>query len=1330
VTRGQGRQWQVGDVILDLYEVLDAVHSGGMGVVHRVRHRGWNIDLAVKTPRPRAVASPRARRHFEEEAGTWVDLGLHPHTVNCAYVRTLDGLPRVFAEWVDGGSLADAVAGGRLYEGGPGAALARVLDVAVQTAWGLRHAHDSGLVHQDVKPANVMLEPDATAKVTDFGLARALPEAGPADAEPGGGAGPSGGAGGVTYAGMTRAYRSPEQAAAAAGRRDVRLTPATDVWSWALTVLTMFAGRVPAPSGEAGAEALELLLATGPDDPRPPAVPPAVAGLLRQCLVASPAARPQLGELARVLADLYGELTGTPYPRPVPRAAALLADGLSNQALSMLDLGRPREAVALWGRAVTADPGHLLARYNQGLHLWRTAAVTDQELLATVAAARDPDGDGRSVERLLGFVHLERGDPERSATLLRAAAGEDRAAAEAAEALAEAERRPGLRPVLLTDGVDLVTAVAVSADGRRVLSGDHDGRLRLWDAEHARCLRELTARGARVTALAVDAAATVALVGREQGPPERWDLVRGERLPLPGEPPGDTAGGRPGDAPDAQAGDAAAHGTAGPPAQAAGDVAGAGTAAAGDGGPDPAQGAAVTAVAVSGDGADAAAGHEDGGVRLWFLAGGRAPLRVRAHAGAVRTLALDAAGAVALSAASSMSRDQAIAVWDTASGRRGATLAQPADERGGPAWGSFRYDGAFSPDAGHALQIWDEGPMVLWDRAAGRAVAGPPHHLRHVGVSALAPGGALAVVGAGGAPARVWEPRTGRCLHTFGADAPAGGDPGPVSARAAGDAAGAAGATDAADGRDGADGPGGSGAPSGSSGSSGPDAPDGSGAPDGPGTVGGPGPADGADGVGDTTYLRCAAVSGDGRTAVLGLDGAIRVQPMPVPGYRAPWAYARPRAASEVAGHEARFRARMAQAREFVAAERYGRAARSLRAAEAVPGFARHPDLRDAWRLVGRHGRRAGLRGAWPLFDLDGQGMFPDPLVLAAGREGAYFATVRLGGPVDAWDAADGRLLHEYTWDVGSAGALHLTADDTVAVVHDDVHRTVHLLDLVADCAYPLSTTGRVSATAVSPEVNCVLTGEIDGRLRWCDMEIRRERRTVDARWDEVPAHRLAVAAVALGEEARFGASRAATRTDVSESWYPHDDELCLWSLDTGERVWRQDGRPPGLSLAFSPDSGTLFEYGAQGLWAFDVPTGRPLYAVDGVNNHHVLAVTRDSSRAVTADHRSLTVFDTATGRVLRSIADAGETLALALSHDGRYAVAGVRGRRLRVWDLASGRLLRTLEGHRGDVHTLVLSTDGHRLVSGDSHGTVRGWELAWDFDVQDGEGDGPEGRG
>src|SRR5690349_13815555 len=123
--------WQPGDVVLGLYEVRDVLR-GGMGVVHRVRHRGWRIDLAVKTPRPELLGSAAAVRRFEAEASTWVELGLHPHTVNCVYVRTVDGLPRVFAEWVDGGSLAEAVADGRLYAGGPRAALGRLLDVAVQ----------------------------------------------------------------------------------------------------------------------------------------------------------------------------------------------------------------------------------------------------------------------------------------------------------------------------------------------------------------------------------------------------------------------------------------------------------------------------------------------------------------------------------------------------------------------------------------------------------------------------------------------------------------------------------------------------------------------------------------------------------------------------------------------------------------------------------------------------------------------------------------------------------------------------------------------------------------------------------------------------------------------------------------------------------------------------------------------------------------------------------------------------------------------------------------------------------------------------------------------
>ena len=85
--------WRVGEVIDGLYEVRQVITSGGMGVVHRVHHRGWNMDLAVKTPRPELVSSPGRVADFETEAQTWVGLGLHPHVVSCVYVRRLDGPP-------------------------------------------------------------------------------------------------------------------------------------------------------------------------------------------------------------------------------------------------------------------------------------------------------------------------------------------------------------------------------------------------------------------------------------------------------------------------------------------------------------------------------------------------------------------------------------------------------------------------------------------------------------------------------------------------------------------------------------------------------------------------------------------------------------------------------------------------------------------------------------------------------------------------------------------------------------------------------------------------------------------------------------------------------------------------------------------------------------------------------------------------------------------------------------------------------------------------------------------------------------------------------------
>ena len=171
-----GGTWRIGEVVDGRYQVLQVHRTGGMGLVYRVRHLEWRTDLAVKCPRAELFETEAQRERFVAEAEIWVSLGLHPNVCGCHYVRVLDGLPRVFAEYVPGGSLRDWIDDRRLYAGGQAVALARMLDVAVQFSRGLVHAHGRGLVHQDVKPGNVLLDVTAdgiVAKVTDFGLARA-----------------------------------------------------------------------------------------------------------------------------------------------------------------------------------------------------------------------------------------------------------------------------------------------------------------------------------------------------------------------------------------------------------------------------------------------------------------------------------------------------------------------------------------------------------------------------------------------------------------------------------------------------------------------------------------------------------------------------------------------------------------------------------------------------------------------------------------------------------------------------------------------------------------------------------------------------------------------------------------------------------------------------------------------------------------------------------------------------------------------------------------------------------------------------------------------------
>ena len=285
-------------------------------------------------------------------------------------MRRLEGIPRVFAEYVDGGTLGDAIRTRRLLT------LDTILDAAVQFAWGLHDAHEQGLVHRDVKPANVMMTAEGVAMVTDFGLAGA--RIAPAPVAFGSGDTTALAAGG---GGGTPAYMSPEQWA---GKP---LSRRTDVWSWGLSVLEAFLGQRTWQVGPAASKVLEEAVVEEPPAGLPP-IPPAVIALLRRCFTTEPEGRPHtMAEAADALIAVYEGETGRPYPRTKPTAGRQTAATLNNRAVSLLDLGRG-DPDALWTKALAAEPQHLESTYNQALHAWMQGRAGDTDLVARVEEAQ------------------------------------------------------------------------------------------------------------------------------------------------------------------------------------------------------------------------------------------------------------------------------------------------------------------------------------------------------------------------------------------------------------------------------------------------------------------------------------------------------------------------------------------------------------------------------------------------------------------------------------------------------------------------------------------------------------------------------------------------------------------------------------------------------------------------------------------------------------------------------------------------------------------------------------------------------------------------------
>jgi WD40 repeat protein len=450
------------------YRVLAVLGAGGMGIVVRAEDTQAGRQVALKLIRPGLAASAEARQRFLREARAVARLD-HDNIVPLYHVGEAPAhgqpVPFLVMPLLRGESLVERLRReGRLPAG-------EVIRIGIEAAAGLQAAHEAGLVHRDVKPANIWLEQRGDGppriRLLDFGLARAkqgevLTRTGTVMGTPG--------------------YLSPEQAA---GKP---LDARSDLFSLGCVLYAMGTGKAPYPTHDLMAS-LAALAATTPLSPSDAAcVPGPLSDLIMQLLSRDPAERP--ASAAAVRQALAG-IEVTP-PAPIRRrrwrrwliAAAVVVAALL--PLLWVLFGRP-----------SARPG-------------------DASAPATITIPSDSALDALSRDSIPADVLALAGDGDPA-----------KAPAGIVAILGNGQLRYWTKPVKFPDRL----AIDVSADGRYVALGDRHGKVRVWEIATGKFVQVLEGRD-EVTAVALTAEGEKLAVGTVRGEVTLWAPIGSPAVPI------------------------------------------------------------------------------------------------------------------------------------------------------------------------------------------------------------------------------------------------------------------------------------------------------------------------------------------------------------------------------------------------------------------------------------------------------------------------------------------------------------------------------------------------------------------------------------------------------------------------------------------------------------------------------------------------------------------------------------------------------------------------------------------------------------------------------
>ncbi|MCA9727717.1 MAG: serine/threonine-protein kinase [Candidatus Eisenbacteria bacterium] len=281
------------------YEVLREIGRGGQGVVYRARDPRSGKLVALKRLLGGALAGGSSLARLGREAQAGQELS-HPGIVRIFGVETVEGHDMLVMEWIDGRPITDWARD---------RSDAEIVDMVLQVAAALQHAHRHGIVHRDIKPSNILVDETELAHVLDFGLAKQL-ESSSSQSR-------------ITTTGEflgTLAYAAPEQLRGPEEELDHRV----DQYSLGVILYEMLAGTLPYSSAGQLPTTLRAILFAEPPPLRThrPEIADGLEAIVRKALAKEPAER--YDSIAAMAADLERHSRGEPVRARPPGAGQVL----------------------------------------------------------------------------------------------------------------------------------------------------------------------------------------------------------------------------------------------------------------------------------------------------------------------------------------------------------------------------------------------------------------------------------------------------------------------------------------------------------------------------------------------------------------------------------------------------------------------------------------------------------------------------------------------------------------------------------------------------------------------------------------------------------------------------------------------------------------------------------------------------------------------------------------------------------------------------------------------------------------------------------------------